>query len=384
MHRHLKVLLVGPYPQEEGKIRGGVQAVISYLADGIAARQDVEVHVVSSVPGLSSPVDRVTTTGVNVHLVPLFGKFGCLTGFAVDARRIGRVLKQVSPDIVHVHTQMMYPHAVSNKGYPVVLTAHGVHFKEAELAKGFTGQLRARMASASERGAVESAEHIILISRYLEKMFGNMLNGAKLHYIDNAIDDKFFQIPNRSEPDAVLFAGVITERKGVLCLIKAAAILRDNGAKARFWIVGPVGDKEYFAQVKRFVSENKLDDCIEFTGMVSQDEVMDRYSRCGMLVLPSFEETSPMVISQAHAASKPVVASDSAGIPYMVTEGETGYLVPFGDAVALADRIRRLIEDPDSGRRMGEAARKQAEARYSWSVVIEKTIQVYQEVLAGY
>lgn len=382
MPNSLKIALVGPYPREEGKIHGGVEAVLTYLADGLAARQGVEVHVVTAVSGLAAPTVSTNAAGVHTHRVPKHDRFGAMTGFAADRAQIGAALKQISPDIVNVHTQTMYPHAALERGYPSVLTIHGVYFREVRLLKGLSGRLRALPGCYYERLAIKRARHIVICSDYLAQVYGKLLDRAKVRKIDNAIDADFFAVPDREEPDAVLFLGVIIERKGVIHLMQAAAKLRARGTKFRLWVVGPVGDPAYFQQVTQVIDDNGLADCVEITGMVSQEEVLARYARCAVVVLPSFEETAPMVIAQAQAAGRPLVASNSAGIPFMVTEGETGFLVPFGDADALADRIGRLLSDDETRHRMGCRAKEIAETRFKWSIVVDKYLEVFEDVLA--
>lgn len=380
--RRLRVALLGPYPKEEGKIQNGVQAATYYLSEGLAGRADLDVHVITSVSGLASEQERESLCGAKVHLLPLSERLGCLTGFAVDRSRIREAMRRVKPDLVHVHTQTMYPFAALERGYPSVLTPHGVFFKEADLFEGFVDRFQSRLGCLYERNALRRARHIILLNRYLANVFGDLLKGPKLHFIDNPVDDKFFDVPDETEAGDILFVGVLIERKGLLHLAEAASILKAGGARFKIRVVGPVGDQDCLNRVKGYVSENRLDDCFDFLGMVSEEEVMNRYARCSMLVLPSFEETAPMVISQAQAAGRPVVATAVGGIPEMVEDDVTGYTVAFGDAEALADRIGRLLADPDKARRMGQAARRTAEERYRRSVVVDKTLEVYRQVMA--
>lgn len=380
--RRLRVALLGPYPKEEGKILNGVQAVTYYLSEGLAGREDLEVHVISSVSGLDSNQERESQCGAKVHLLPLSERLGCVTAFAADVSRIRKALRRVQPDLVHVHTQTMYPFAALERGYPSVLTPHGVFFREAELIKGRVNRFQGRLGCMYECNALRRARHIIVLNRYFADAFGGLLDSSRLHFIDNAVDDRFFEIPDDTEPGDILFIGVLMERKGLLHLAEAASILRASGARFKIRVVGPVGEPDYLARVKGYVSEHKLDDCFDFLGLVSEDEVMKRYGRCSMLVLPSFEETAPMAISQAQAAAKPVVATAVGGVPEMVEDDVTGYTVAFGDAEALADRIGRLLADPDKAKRMGQAARLIAESRYRRSVVVEKTLEVYRQVMA--
>lgn len=382
MRSGARILMVGPYPRQEGKIGGGVEAVTYYLSEGLAARGDLDVHVVTSVSGLHSVEQRESAAGAHVWCLPMMERFGCMTCFAVDRARITAAMRHIDPDLVHVHTQTLYPFAALERGYPSVLTPHGVFYKEATLLKGFGKWLHMRLGSLYERNALRRARHIILLNQYLARTFGELLGDARVHFIDNPIDDRFFDLPNEAQPGEILFIGVLIERKGLLHLVDAASILKAHGADFCVKVVGPTRDADYLARVKNRIAECGLQDRFDFLGMVSEEEVMRRYSSCSMLVLPSFEETAPMAISQAQAAAKPVVASNVGGIPEMIEDDATGYTVPFGDAQALADRIGRLLADPDRAARMGAAAKGVAEQRYRRSAVVEKTLAVYDEVLA--
>lgn len=382
MRSESRVLIVGPYPERETEIHSGTQAVIYYQSEGLAGRGDLDVHVITSVSGLASEQRRESARGAKVHLLPLSEKLGCMTGFAVDASRIRKAMRDIQPDLVHVHTQTMYPFAALERGYPSVLTPHGVFFKEAELIKGVAARFQSRLGCLYERNALRRARHIIVLNHYLADSFGSMLKGSKLHFIDNPIDDRFFDVADETEPGNILFVGAALERKGLLYLAEAVSILKAGGARFKVRVVGPASDQAYLARVKSYVAHNSLEDCFDFLGLVGEDEVLRRYGKCAMLVLPSIEETAPMAISQAQAAAKPVVATSVGGIPEMVEDDVTGYTVPFGDARALADRIGRLLADPLKARRMGRSARDVAENRYRRSSVISKTLKVYDEVLA--
>lgn len=381
MRSGARVLVVGPYPREEGKIAGGVEAVTYYLTEGLAAR-DLEVHVITTAPGVESEQQRRSQAGASVHILPRARRFGCLTGFAADSSQIRKVMHGISPDLVHVHTQTMYPFAALGRGYPSVLTPHGVLYREVQLTKGAWGRLQARLACLYERNALRRAHHIILLNRYLASCYTGMLGRSKVHFIDNPIDDRFFEIPDKAQAGEILFLGVLYERKGLMHLAEAASILKAKGVEFKVKVVGPVHDHDYSDRVRSYVSANGLDANFDFAGPVSEDEVMERYARCSMLVLPSFEETAPMCISQAQAAGKPVVATNVGGIPEMIEDGATGYTVPFADPEALADRIGRLLADPELSKRMGQSVRQVAEKRYRRSSVIDKTLEVYDQVLA--
>lgn len=95
-------------------------------------------------------------------------------------------------------------------------------------------------------------------------------------------------------------------------------------------------------------------------GLLTEDELRRLYSACDLYVWPAIKEAWSMALLEAQAAGLPVVAGRSGAVDSIVAEGETGLLVPAGDAAALADALSRLLEEPDLRRRMGTAARTRA------------------------
>lgn len=382
MSRSLRVALVGPYPREEGKIVGGVEGVTSALGDGLAGRDGVEVHAVTSVAGINSPALWRSSTGVSVYGVPLFGKLGNLTAFAVEVARLRAAIHEIDPDIVHVHTQIFYARAGLKMRYPSVLTIHGIHHREAALQKGWTG-LRSRFACRYDRDAIRSARHIVFINRYAAESYQPWVCADDVRYIDNPIDDRFFTVPRCEEPDRILFGGTIGHRKHPLLLLEAAARLVEKRPGIKVRIAGKVTEEDYYERCKAFVAEHKLESNIDFLGSVSIETMMEELSKSNMLVLPSNQETAPVIVSEAMAAGNAIVATPAGGTAEMVEDGKAGLIVPFNDPAALAGAIDRILADADLRAAMGEFARREAEERYKCSVVVDKTLAYYEDILQG-
>ncbi len=119
-------------------------------------------------------------------------------------------------------------------------------------------------------------------------------------------------------------------------------------------------------------------DCVSFVGLVNQPELAELYASHAMLALSSRQETSPCVIAEAMAGRRPVVATDVGGVSEMVLEGETGYVVPAGDAPALADRIEAVLADLPDARRLGERGRVVAEQSYRRNVIGRQYVDLLQ------
>ena len=112
-------------------------------------------------------------------------------------------------------------------------------------------------------------------------------------------------------------------------------------------LAGSLDNTEYVAEVKRAVAQQGLSDCFVFKGLLNETEVLDEFSRCALLVLPSYQETAPMVIQQAMACGVPVVATRICGVPDQVTDGVTGLLYEPHDVKTLAGHLERLLKDGD-------------------------------------
>jgi len=376
----MRVALVGPYPRAEGRVCGGVEAVTSALADGLALVPGLEVHAVTSVGGLEHIERFETQSGVHVHLVPESRKLGCLTAFAVDVARIRRALREIAPDIIHCHTQLMYARASVEAGWPSILTVHGILFRETAPARGLS-RAHARLACAYEMASLRKARHMTAINHYAVNAYGGRIRTDDIRYIDNPIEDRYFEVPDKSEPGRILFAGVITDRKNVRCLLEAVAALVASHPRVRLRIAGAAVDPGYYEACQALVSERGIKENVEFLGAVSIDEMLEEHARASMLVLPSWQETAPVVISEAMAAGTPVVATDVGGVAEMIKNGKSGFVVSLGDSQELISKIDCLLTDDQLRKQMGEAGKAIAESRFRRSVVVNKTVEFYRDVI---
>ncbi|PYU09141.1 MAG: hypothetical protein DMG37_24220, partial [Acidobacteria bacterium] len=113
------------------------------------------------------------------------------------------------------------------------------------------------------------------------------------------------------------------------------------------------------------------------------DRAADYFRRATVVVLPYIEASQSGVIPMAYSAGKPVVATTVGGLPEMVENGRTGYLVPPGDSAQLAEGVTKLLLDETLRRRMGANAKRKIEEECSPFVVAQKTIEVYLRAVEG-
>jgi len=184
------------------------------------------------------------------------------------------------------------------------------------------------------------------------------------------------------EPAVVALVGRIADWKGQHIFIQAAALVRDKFPQARFQIIGAplFGEHEYEQSLHRMVHDLGLADRVEFLGF--REDVPTLLAEVDIVVHAStLGEPFGQVVIEAMAAGKPVVATDGGALPEIVIPGETGLLVPMGDASAMAEAIGRLLADPARAAAMGLAGRERVRERFTISLTAGKMERVYDYLL---
>jgi glycosyltransferase involved in cell wall biosynthesis len=213
------------------------------------------------------------------------------------------------------------------------------------------------------------------------------LNPSKVRTVYNAIDLENFNPDQNKACDSirriyqpqsnvptVALIGMLYPWKGHRYYLEAASQVLKIYPEVRFLIVG---DGPLKSQLKDMVKHLKIQEHVIFTGLVPNMCIPYILSNIDISVLPSLRENFPHSILEAMAARKPVIASHVGGIPEMIKEGVTGYLIPPRDSVALADRILRLLKDKGLSQTMGHNGRALVEQRFSMDAVTQKLEEAY-------
>ena len=224
----------------------------------------------------------------------------------------------------------------------------------------------------------------IAISDY-GKRDGEFLKSKGIVLIPNGIpDQQDIDSTNNSathdEPE-ILFCGMVSEEKGIGILLEACAILKQRGASFRCKIVGKAASEVEEKKIKDFVQNHQLEGTVEFTGPLYDDNKWKAYAGADIFCFPTHysAESFGLVAVEAMMFSLPVVATNWRGLPDIVVDGETGFLVPPKDAKSIAERLEQLISDPDLRRKMGSAGRR----RYEQNFTVEKFRNSMESALAS-
>ncbi len=300
-------------------------------------------------------------------------------------RELVRIIRDEKIAIVHTHNSkagFLGRLAGRLAGAPLVIhTVHGFAFHDAE------SWWRRFLFRHLERVAATWADHTIFIS---EPMVGwarreGILARTAYSKIYSGIDLSAFQQYERSdrtglrqelglhEGDGVIgFVSKLWEGKGHAVALEAMVRVVAAFPRAKLLLVG---EGPLAGALKAQSRALGIASSIVLTGFRSR--VAELTWLCDFCILPSFYEGMDRVLLEAGACGKPVVASRVGGIPDVVIDGETGFLVPPGDPDALAAAMMRLLEDPDLRRRMGARAREHMGEKFDARTMVEEIVKLY-------
>ncbi len=320
----------------------------------------------------------------------LSGRRDWPAGLARDlamARLLRRLARALTPDIVHLHFCVIFsilPLALRLGGARNVVATEHISLPFANRSPG-----RDAVARARNTVCMAFVRRILAVSGYVRErlIVSDHVPPAKVMVLYNGVELGRFRPVRDSdaairrhldippEHEVVTCVGQLIDFKGINHLIDAAHLLRRRQALTVL-IIGD-GDRRLALteQVRRLGLEEKV------LILGKRDDVELLLAASDLFVCPSvWDEALGYVILEAMAAGLPVVASRVGGIPEVVREGETGLLVPPGDAEALAGAIASLLDDPGRRGRMGQAGRRIIEEAFSMEGAVAATARLYAEL----
>ncbi|MGI9243378.1 MAG: glycosyltransferase family 4 protein, partial [Verrucomicrobiales bacterium] len=283
---------------------------------------------------------------------------------ARNALYFARMFRSRGVSHVHVHFANRATHTalfIKKLGIPFSFTAHAQDFMVDLGSEGLLSEM------------CREAEFVIAVSDFSKDLLQGMCpdSAGKIHRVYNGIDTGSFPtaaVAQKGEPLRILSIGRLIEFKGFHHLLQACAQLRDRKIPFQCTIAGDGPWSERLCELRAGLKLTKQQ--VVFAGRRSHGELKAELARSHVFALPSIVDSKgasdilPTVIMEAMAAELPVVSTQLAGIPEMVTDGETGLLIPPGDEGALADALAQLAADPDKGARFGAAGRRGAGERF--------------------
>lgn len=369
----IRIALLGHFPVGDAPPAGGVQSVIANLRDALARREDVELHLVQYRRGI--PQGRVFREGWTEYHIRA-AETRLIPNMLSTARRLRPVLAQIQPQVVSTH-QPAYAVATLAMGLPTLHTLHGFPAREFWVRRG--GFTRAAMLLEAwyEWRMLRRVRHLVAISDQVVARYRHRTR-ARFHRIDNPVAPLFFQPGPPPDPDHLLLVGNLTPVKGIDVAIRVMQHLRSAFPHLSLTIVGREPDPTYAAHVRAMA--RPLGDAVRFYGPASPQTIKTLLDGSLALLLTSNQEHAPMIVAEAMAAARPVVATRVGALPDMIRPGETGELAPVGDAMALAQALARLRQNPAEALAMGQRAADRARRRHHPDAVAQAYLRAMRLV----
>jgi phosphatidylinositol alpha-mannosyltransferase len=309
--------------------------------------------------------------------IPANGAVSNLTGTPHSVFAIRRALREGGYDVAHIHEPIVplvgFDALMSSGDLPLVGTFHTYSTNPVSNGIGAVALGgRRRMNRLHARIAVSEAA-AWTARRFYGGHYRLVPNGVIVSSGVRLGEELAESADGEGAPLRILFIGQAVERKGLPVLLRAFEALREH-IPATLTLVGASAEE---------IAPMLLDDRgVRALGKVSEECKHTELARAEVLCAPSLRgESFGMVLTEAFAASTPVVASDIPGYRDVARDGIDGLLVPPGDALALAEALRALALDPSRRAAMAAAARERAE-RFSWGYVAEEVLDCYAEAIA--
>ena len=374
----MKIALVSPY---DYAYPGGVTEHISHLnAQFRNMGHEVRILAPSSQSEDELPYDNLYRVGKTIVKVPMNASVARISLSLTLSRQVKEILANERFDVVHLHeplapalpiTVLRHSRTVNVGTFHTYRRSHFAYLYGKPLLKRYFNRLQGRIAvSAAARQ---------LIERYFPSQY---------RIIPNGIDRELFQgsLPPFAELDDgmlnVLFVGRLEKRKGLNYLLQALRLVQDSEAyRVRLIVVGAFTEEQR-AEYEKRVAQLGLSNVI-FAGFVSREEKVRYYKSCHVFCAPSTGgESQGIVLLEAMAAGKPVVASSIEGYRGVLEGTGAGVLVPPEDDAALARALVRFLDNESLREEAGESGLQAAQG-YSWEKIAAQILAFYEESIAS-
>jgi glycosyltransferase involved in cell wall biosynthesis len=377
----MRIALIGNFPLNPDKISGGPQAVLTYLLNGLECYPDLDLYVITAHKEVKKPF-TIEKHRVKYHYLHYPNRTTFLA-FPALQKTVAHKFRQINPDLIHCQSGYVFGAISLSSGYPTVLTVHDIYGKSIKYSPHRIYKINLYLQHTMMRKYfIRKAKHIVSINPYIRNHYESLTN-ADFYEIDNPISNAFFELDSTTEEaHRIIDVGFISALKRPDLALKAMKIARQDEPRLHLQFAGSVSDSRLAAGLADYIKKHKLDGNVKFLGQLSETEILEAYKQMSILLLPSDLETSPMVVQQAMAAGKPVIATAVGGVPNLIDHERTGILVRADDAEDIARWLVRLSRDPEKRRSIGHEARKVAFSRFRSDVVASKTYEMYKTILS--
>jgi glycosyltransferase involved in cell wall biosynthesis len=223
------------------------------------------------------------------------------------------------------------------------------------------------------------------------------ISRERIHFIPNGVDSSRFrsdvdtsrwkrrlQLTNQER--LILCPRRLERKNGVTYFIRAAiSLLQDGLCDVAFAVAGDFSGPKSESEeelVRKLVADSMFSSHFELLGRVENSEMPGLYACSNIVVMPSLMEATSLSAMEAMAAGKPIVSTNVGGLPFLIRDGENGFLVPPRQPDKLANAVKRLLDSPSLGVELGKNGRARVEAELDWQNIARRTKEIYARAIA--
>ncbi len=280
-------------------------------------------------------------------------------------------------DIVHIHggditsfkRKFYYIKLIRFFKSKIIYHHHGAAFMEEY-------NVASRRWKNRIKRTLEEIDLVICLSESWRNNILKVAPAATIKVIPNGINIINFPGKKISNGMNLTFLGLIGERKGIFDLLKVVKRLIDDGIEAKLRI----GGNGEIDRLREEITDLDLSDNVNFLGWISKDQKDFLLKETDIFLLPSYGEGMPMSIIEAMSYSIPVISTSVGGVPELVSDGETGFLINPGDLGALYEKIKFLIQNKKYRKKFGKQGKQIIQNKHNTDAIIKKMLDIYDSL----
>jgi glycosyltransferase involved in cell wall biosynthesis len=365
-------------------------------------------------PNALDPVQHEVMDGVDVTRLPYFYPYFGLSAAArsqmdrkggnlFSPRLLAHLLHEPGVDVLHAHTGKRLGGIVRTaarlRGIPYVVSLHGgaydVSGGEAASwtapAQGAFEWGRALGLLVGARRVLSDAAAVICLGEEERRRVEAAHPETRAVILPNGVDPARFRTGEGAalrarlgitpDDEFVLVAGRIDPQKNQALALEVLSALKDTRPRLRLGLMGPVTSPDYLADLKQRAQRLGVADRVRiFESAPGSTDLVDAYHAADVVLVPSAHEPFGIVVLEAWASKKPVLASSVGGLVDLITPGEDGLVFAPADVRGFAGALTVLLESPERASALAAAGHQKALARYTWDAVTGQLVDLYAEV----
>ncbi len=369
---------------------GGIEKYNYELIRALLSLKKCKIHIISE-----NRDSGFINGNVKLVHVPVFTRkiafIENLSYCILSSMKIKGVEREV--DLFHGHGIYGFGYTLSKAKKPLVLTLHGTQREELRAIEPLNPydyqdkKIFFPFYASLEEETVRKAKFVLANSKHtaVRAETDYDIPKSKVKIVYGGVDTERYRPSIRGgevreklklKGKVIIFVGRLVSRKRLDDLLIAFRLVKKRLRGEASLII--IGEGPYRKHLEKFSKALKIDRDVVFTGKVSEEEIPLYYAASDLFVLPSRYEGLGLVVLEAFASGKPVVATKVGGCVELVENGVNGFIVPPRQPIIMAEKILNILSNDELRREMGVKARMKAE-EFSWSKIAEKHLKIYME-----